>query len=296
MIITRRHTTKMHHYQLLCALGGTCQDIGCEGAMAAIMNIPQSLEFLNWQLSGTSAYNILMRSLFFTLQSVEMIDQMQVLAILHISICIPTRWLAENVKNRRMWTLMCLTWGILLTWWHLLFNLSPWMALSYSIKNSWWTSSSPLFLGLVLLLIICNSSLKRRNHMLLDHRTITTSGCLLVSCMLNCSIWLWTISIKLLLLQMHSLLSSEIQEKGLYIVCQVLMVLEVWQWFRRRSESYSWYGSINKHFRDCACNLYCWSEGGWNNLYWQCYSGGTDLSKQWFWDRSSILGQWKERW
>ncbi len=50
--------------------------------------------FFNWQLSGISAENILMHSLFVMLQLVEMLSQMQVLALLHISICITTRGLA----------------------------------------------------------------------------------------------------------------------------------------------------------------------------------------------------------
>ena len=37
-----------HHYQLKQSFGGACQNIGCNGAMAAIMNIPSILEFLNW--------------------------------------------------------------------------------------------------------------------------------------------------------------------------------------------------------------------------------------------------------
>ncbi len=84
----------LYHYQLERSLGGTHQGIGCKGAMAAIMNILSFLEFLNWQLSGTSSDNIVMRSLFISLQSIEMIVQMNVLAILLTSICIPTRWLA----------------------------------------------------------------------------------------------------------------------------------------------------------------------------------------------------------
>ncbi len=42
-----------------------------------------------------------MRSLFILLQSVEMIAQMRVLAILHIPICIPTRWLAGNCQEMK---------------------------------------------------------------------------------------------------------------------------------------------------------------------------------------------------
>lgn len=55
----------------------------------------------------------------------------------------------------------------------------------------------------------------KKDYLLLGLGTVTTSGCLLMSCVQNCFIWLQTISVKLttchvilrLLLQMHSLLS-----------------------------------------------------------------------------------------
>ncbi len=39
------YNPEKHHNHLSQALGGTSQDIGCEGAMAAIMNIPPFLGF-----------------------------------------------------------------------------------------------------------------------------------------------------------------------------------------------------------------------------------------------------------
>ncbi len=72
----KTYNLNSHCYQLSQSLCGAQQDIGCQGAMAAIMNIPTFLEFLNWLLSDTSADNNLICSLLKSLQSVEMIAQM----------------------------------------------------------------------------------------------------------------------------------------------------------------------------------------------------------------------------
>jgi hypothetical protein len=43
----RTYNPNLHNYQITCALGGTRQDIGSEGAMAVFMNIPFFLDFLD---------------------------------------------------------------------------------------------------------------------------------------------------------------------------------------------------------------------------------------------------------
>jgi hypothetical protein len=95
----RTYNPKAHHYQIARALGGTRQDVRSEGAMAAFMNIPFFVEFLDWRLFCGTGDCILMKNLFINLQSVEMIALFCVLSILHIAICIPTRWLAGKTPE-----------------------------------------------------------------------------------------------------------------------------------------------------------------------------------------------------
>ena len=66
----RTYNTREHHYQIARALGGTRQDVGSEGAMAAFINIPYFVEFLDWRLSCGTGDGILMKNLFIILQSV----------------------------------------------------------------------------------------------------------------------------------------------------------------------------------------------------------------------------------
>ena len=64
------------------------------------MNLKYYFEFLNWRLStGASKDLILVRKLYVTLQSTEMVALLRVLIILYISICLPTRWLAGKVEE-----------------------------------------------------------------------------------------------------------------------------------------------------------------------------------------------------
>ena len=78
------------------ACGGSRQDIGVEGAVAVLMNTPYYLEFLIWRMRCGHTDGILERNLYMLLRSVEMISFLRVLSILHISICMPLRWLAGN--------------------------------------------------------------------------------------------------------------------------------------------------------------------------------------------------------
>eukprot|EP00957_Ditylum_brightwellii_P106910 8156603-Ditylum_brightwellii.AAC.1 len=66
---------KIHHpttYIYPCArvLEGARQDLGSEGAIPVLMNIPYCLEFLNWR-SCCRNDNILMKNLYIMLQLVE---------------------------------------------------------------------------------------------------------------------------------------------------------------------------------------------------------------------------------
>jgi hypothetical protein len=85
-------------YPVARALGGNRQDIGIEGAPAVYMNLGYYLQFLHWRLTITTE-NILQKSLFYTLRSIEMIALLRVLSILHISVCLPTRWLTGNTHE-----------------------------------------------------------------------------------------------------------------------------------------------------------------------------------------------------
>ncbi len=95
----KTYNPNSHHYQLSQALGGAWQDIGCEGAYGCHYEHPTVLGVFELVIVWYKCRHILMRSLFISLQSVEMIAQMRVLAILHISICIPTWWLAGNCQE-----------------------------------------------------------------------------------------------------------------------------------------------------------------------------------------------------
>ena len=78
------------------ACGGTRQDIGTEGAVPILMNIPYYLEFLVWRMMCGAGDGILEKNLFILLRSVKMVALLRVLTILHVSVTMPLRWLAGN--------------------------------------------------------------------------------------------------------------------------------------------------------------------------------------------------------
>ena len=82
-------------YPVSRACGGTRQDIGVKGAVAILMNIPLYLEFLVWRLK-CGLGGILEKNLFSLLQSSGMVALLRLLSILHISICLPLRWLVGH--------------------------------------------------------------------------------------------------------------------------------------------------------------------------------------------------------
>eukprot|EP00957_Ditylum_brightwellii_P193240 14713782-Ditylum_brightwellii.AAC.1 len=70
------HHPTTYIYPCARVLGGARQDLGSEGAIPVLMNIPYYLEFLNWKLCCRSD-NICMKNLYIMLQLVE------VVALLH---------------------------------------------------------------------------------------------------------------------------------------------------------------------------------------------------------------------
>ena len=83
------------------ACGGARQDLCVEGAPAILMNLPYYLQFLKWLMStcGSKGDGILATKLHIMLTSVEVIALLRLLSILHISICLPTRWLAGKTQD-----------------------------------------------------------------------------------------------------------------------------------------------------------------------------------------------------
>mmetsp|Transcript_16339 Transcript_16339/g.35368 ORF Transcript_16339/g.35368 Transcript_16339/m.35368 type:complete len:195 (-) Transcript_16339:349-933(-) len=64
------------------------------------MNLPYYLEFLHWRMScGLKSEAILQRKLYYMLRSVELVSLLRVLSILHIAVCLPSRWLSANTGD-----------------------------------------------------------------------------------------------------------------------------------------------------------------------------------------------------
>ena len=78
---------------------GTRQDVICMGAGPIYKNRNLNLEFLDERLRVCGCNNILQQNLFIILSSVEMIAVSRLFAILHVSICMPVRWLAGNTHK-----------------------------------------------------------------------------------------------------------------------------------------------------------------------------------------------------
>ena len=74
---------------------GSRQDLCVEGAGAIYWNRKYWIEFLDKQLR-TPGGNILQENLFIILSSSEMTALARVCSIVHLSICLPIRWLANN--------------------------------------------------------------------------------------------------------------------------------------------------------------------------------------------------------
>ena len=76
---------------------GSRQDLCVEGAGALYLNRVYYIEFLDERLRTCGAEgNILQENLFIILSSLEMIAQARLCSIVHLTICMPMRWLAGN--------------------------------------------------------------------------------------------------------------------------------------------------------------------------------------------------------
>ncbi len=69
-----------------------------EGSPAVYTNLPFLVAFLNDRLS-ISSNNLLQKSLYMSLQSVEFIAMLRVLSILYISVGLELCWLSGNVQD-----------------------------------------------------------------------------------------------------------------------------------------------------------------------------------------------------
>ncbi len=78
-------------------LGGNQQDLAFEGALPVYDGRGDTLIFTNECLLASN--NLLQRSLFIVLGSMEMIAQLRVASILHLGVVMPMRWLAGNTHK-----------------------------------------------------------------------------------------------------------------------------------------------------------------------------------------------------
>ena len=89
---------KEYRWPAVRATGGNHFDIGGDGACSVLMNLPYYLEFLVWRMI-CGVNGILEKSIYLQLRSMEVVALLRVLAILHISLCMPHRWLAGNCRD-----------------------------------------------------------------------------------------------------------------------------------------------------------------------------------------------------
>jgi hypothetical protein len=94
--MSTNHSTA-YLYPLARSCGGARQDLCVEGAPAVLMNAQFYLAFLNWRMSIQDG--ILATKLYLMIRSMEVIALLCVLSILHIAICLPTRWLAGKTHE-----------------------------------------------------------------------------------------------------------------------------------------------------------------------------------------------------
>jgi hypothetical protein len=85
-------------YSLARACGGARQDLAQEGAGPLLMNIPVIVPWLHNRLCITPD-NLIQKSLFITLRSMEIVASLRVHTIMHIAICLPMRWLTGNSEK-----------------------------------------------------------------------------------------------------------------------------------------------------------------------------------------------------
>ena len=91
-----RYRPTAYLYAVFRACGRSCQDIGVEGAIAVVMNVPYCLDFLIRRMRCIHGYGIFERNLFMLLQSAEMIALLRILSILHIAVYTTLQWITGN--------------------------------------------------------------------------------------------------------------------------------------------------------------------------------------------------------
>ena len=91
--------TNMYLFPLACVCGGNRQDGTAELAGPIIGNIPIYLELLTWKYGCGGVEGILEHNLFIIYRSVNYIALFRVLAILHMTIVLPPRWLTGNCEH-----------------------------------------------------------------------------------------------------------------------------------------------------------------------------------------------------
>jgi hypothetical protein len=266
----RMYNPKSHHYQITHARRGTRQDVGFEGSMAVFMNIPYYLEFLDWWLSsGLSGDSILMKNLLIIFQLVEMIVLFQVLTMLHVAICIPTRWLA--CKTHELIEFQFRVWDMGWT-----IDLME-DAIEKNARDGERMLDEQFMMNIFEPIVnqvepfaqyLEIHSRKRRLMSFAHKKTSMISGYHLMSYEQNFSIQLITIYVKHMillaawqkLLQPHSLSSLEIQRKQLLIIYQVLAGLEVGLWCQKSRRVHHEVKMQLQAYRR-ACML--WHQLGW---------------------------------
>ena len=83
-------------------VSGLVQDMCTEGSMVILMNYPYCVDFLDRNLrmrKKNDKASVLQLNLFVPLTSSEMIALMRLLSILHISACMPIRWLVGKTNE-----------------------------------------------------------------------------------------------------------------------------------------------------------------------------------------------------
>jgi hypothetical protein len=81
---------------------GSRQDLCTEGCMAIYMNYPYYIKFLDTSLQkpkATDKASILQQNLFVALKTSELVALFRLLSILHVTVCIPCRWLASKTHE-----------------------------------------------------------------------------------------------------------------------------------------------------------------------------------------------------
>lgn len=92
-----RYRPGKRYLPIIRVVGGNRQDSAFEGALPVYDGLDDMLAFTHECL--LTGENLLQRSLFLSLGSMEVVAQLRVASILHISVVVPMRWLAGNTHT-----------------------------------------------------------------------------------------------------------------------------------------------------------------------------------------------------